>query len=104
MSKEYDKLNLELSRAGVLPHVFMGKTGKPIDTLVNTKLSSKPYLDILLRYIEILEGNEQEMVIRAVWERRNKEVLPVLEKVLETQETPEHVQWVLKEAIKTIRR
>lgn len=81
---EYDKLNIELSDAGIPDHDFMGKKGKPIETLVNTKISAKPFKKILIKYLDMLKGNELLMIIRALSEKGIRDVAPKLIKIFNT--------------------
>jgi HEAT repeat protein len=102
---DYDKLNNELRQAGVPDHEFMFEKTDPMDTLVNTNMSSRPFSEILLKYLSILTGNEQEMVVRVLAEKENKEAIPFLEKILADREsTPDHVIWATEFALKRIKR
>lgn len=101
---DYDRLNNELRQAGVPQHEFMLEKTDPIDTLVNTNMSSRPYLDILLNYLPRLKGNEQSMVMRAIAEKENKEAIPFLEKILADQKKANLNTWVTEFALKRIKR
>jgi hypothetical protein len=102
---DYDRLNNELRQAGVPDREFMLEKTDPIDTLVNTNMSSRPFLEILLKYLPRLTGNEQEMVIRALAEKENKGAIPFLEKILADREKiPIHVIWATEFALKRIKK
>jgi HEAT repeat protein len=101
--KVYDRLNKELKVAGVPDHVYMGRIGEPIDTLVNTKTSSYPYLNTLIGFLDKLSGNELEMVVRALTEKKNKEAVPYLLKIYErNNELSENNLWAVGNALYTI--
>lgn len=100
---EYENLNKELSDAGVPDHVFMGQQGAPIDTLVNTNTSSHPYEDILIDYLHKLSGNELEMVVRTLTEKKNKKAAPYLLKIFQRRDgLSEHNLWAVGNALYTI--
>ena len=100
---EYENLNRELREAGVPDHVFMGQEGSPMDTLVNTKTSSHPYQGILIDYLHKLSGNELEMVVRALTEKKNKKAAPYLLKIFQRRdELSEHNLWAVGNALYTI--
>ncbi len=102
---EYDKLNIELRKAGVPDQIFMGNRGEPIDTLVNTKTSSYPYLDLLISYLPKLskDGNRQEMVVRALTEKKNKKAATHLIKIFKNRGgLTEHNLWAVGNALYTI--
>ncbi len=102
MSK-YEELNRELSNSGLPKYVEMGEEGDPIDTLVNTKTSSKPYLSILLKYIPLLEGNEKEMVVRALSEKACSEAVPHLLEIMRRPDNyPELLLWAVGNALSII--
>lgn len=75
---EYQKLNIELSNLGVPDYEFHKEIGLPIEALVNTKASSKPYVDTLLEYLPKVDGNEKEMIVRALSEKGIKRAVPHL--------------------------
>ena len=100
---EYENLNRELRDAGVPDYVFMGQEGSPIDTLANTKTSSHPYQDILIDYLHKLSGNELEMVVRALTEKKNKKAAPYLLKIFQRRDgLSEHILWAVGNALYTI--
>lgn len=100
---EYDKLNNELKNAGVPDSTFLGEIRTPIDTLVNSRLSSKPYVDILLKYINRLDDNQQEMVIRALTEKGLKNVAFVLIDLLKkSNPLTNYCLWSIGNALYTI--
>ena len=100
---DYEQLNIELKRAGVPDYEFMGEKGMPIDTLVNTGTSSKPYLSILLHFLPRLSGNEKEMVVRALTEKGNKEAVPFLLEIFKRPDgLSEHSLWAVGNALYTI--
>ncbi|MDC6364112.1 MULTISPECIES: HEAT repeat domain-containing protein [Flavobacteriaceae] len=78
MSPEYQELNKELEKLGLPNHEFINFSGVPIDTLVNTRISSKPYVEILLKYLPEVQENEKEMIVRALSEKGIKKVAPFL--------------------------
>lgn len=99
---EYDKLNNELKNAGVPDSTFLGEIRTPIDTLVNSRLSSKPYVDILLKYISKLHDNEQEMVVRALTEKGLKDIAFVLIDLLKKSNSSNYRLWTIGNALYTI--
>lgn len=99
---EYDKLNNELKNAGVPDSTFLGEIRTPIGTLVNSRLSSKPYVDILLKYISKLHDNEQEMVVRALTEKGLKDVAFVLIDLLKKSNSSNYRLWTIGNALYTI--
>ena len=84
--KNFESLNRELLEAGLKTQTFLNEEMSPISTLVNTKTSSKPYKEILIEYLDILKGNELEMVIRALTEKGMKDVAPLLITILNNSE------------------
>lgn len=70
----YEKLNIELIKAGVKTEKSLTEDFDAVCTLVNTKSSAKPYQEILLSYLDKVNGNEQEMIVRALTEKGLKEV------------------------------
>lgn len=97
---EYEKLNSELSEAGVPNHVFMGEIEPPINTLVNTKFSSQPYQGILIKYLPVLSKMQLEMVVRALSEKGNKEAVPHLLKLFDRRsELSENNFWAVGNAL-----
>jgi HEAT repeat protein len=99
----YDDLNNELKHAGVPEWEFMGQRGDPIDTLVNTKTSSHPYLEILIKYLPHLKGMELQMVVRSLTEKRNKKAsIPLLSIFKDRNELNEHTLWAVGNALYTI--
>lgn len=100
---EYEKLNKELREAGVPDFVIMGEVKEPIDTLVNTNTSSYPYIEILAKYLSRLSGNSQEMVVRALSEKKNKKVAPnLLSLFLKRDGLTEHHLWAVGNALYVI--
>ena len=83
---EYQTLNYELEVLGVPKGEFMGEVFDPVTTLVNSKTSSKPYLSLLLKYLEKTSGSEKEMIIRALSEKGNSEAVPYLVKMFNESE------------------
>lgn len=99
----YKKLNNELRQVGVPDFKFMEEIGGPVDSLVNTKLSSRPYIDILIKYLPKLSGNELEMVIRALSEKGNTKALPAIKDIInKSDKHGEIILWVAENAIKSI--
>jgi HEAT repeat protein len=81
-SSAFDELNKELFRAGV-PSNYKTKNSdtqalSPIDALVNGPFSSKPYVDIILRYAPLLELSEKCFIVRALSEKGNTRAVPFL--------------------------
>lgn len=101
--KNFESLNSELLEAGLGVQSFLNKEMSPISTLVNTKTSSKPYKEILIEYLDILKGSELEMVIRALSEKRMKDVSAKLIKILNnTEDYPNLSLWAVGNAINII--
>ncbi len=101
--KTYASLNKQLKEAGQKMQTFKDDTLSPIDVLVNTKTSSKPFKDILINHIDILEGNELEMVIRALTEKGIKGVSLMLIEILNHPENYPNLElWTVGNAIRVI--
>jgi hypothetical protein len=101
----YDKLNEELRQAGVPEYKFMEEIGQPIDSLVNSKLSSRPYIEIILKYLPSLSGNELEMAIRALSEKGNTKALPAINDIIKNSDNySDVIIWVAENAVKRIRK
>lgn len=101
--KNFESLNRELLEAGLKTQTFLNEEMSPISTLVNTKTSSKLYKEILIEYLDILKGNELEMVIRALSEKGMKDVAPLLIKILNNSENyPNLNLWAVGNAISII--
>ncbi|MDC7997699.1 HEAT repeat domain-containing protein [Gilvibacter sediminis] len=83
---EYQTLNYELEVLGLPKGEFMGEVFDPVTTLVNSKTSSKPYLSLLLKYLEKTSGSEKEMIIRALSEKGNTKAVPYLVKMFDESE------------------
>lgn len=99
----YDDLNNELRNAGVPEWEFMGQKGDPIDTLVNTKTSSHPYLEILIKYLPHFKGMELQMVVRALTEKCNKKAsIHLLSIFKNANELNEHTLWAVGNALYVI--
>ena len=71
----YKQLNDELKKHGINEMKAFGEILEPVAILVNSKISSKPYTDILIKYLEKLSGNQAEMVVRALTEKGNKKAV-----------------------------
>lgn len=74
----YKELNAELKKHGLEDIDAFGETYGPVTRLVNSELSSMPYVKILIKYLGKLNRNESEMVVRALTEKGNEEAVPVL--------------------------
>lgn len=79
---KYEELNTLLQDLGLSAHETNGVAWTPIDILVNTNVSVNTYTKTLLEYLPVLKGNEQEMVVRALTEKGNKEAMPHFLKLL----------------------
>jgi len=99
----YDELNKELTEAGVPQRIFMGKPMESIDVLVNTEVSSKPYKDILLSYLDRLSGNSCEMVVRALTEKDNKDISERLVKLFDRKDLSTNSLWAVGNALNVIK-
>jgi len=99
---QYKKLNKDLFNLGVPNNENVGIIGNSIDTLVNTKLSSKPYIDILIEYLPNLDGNELEMVIRAISEKGNRKASPYLIELFKNSKINNSVRWTVGNALNII--
>lgn len=92
MKNIWQELNKELAKNGA-PNNYLGLNNEsmvPVNALVNGPYSSKPFIDILLKYAPKLQGNELEMVIRALTEKGNKKAVSFLLSMFES-ENPLHV-------------
>ncbi len=97
---EYQKLNIKLSNEGVPSYKFLEEIGQPIDTLVNSRVSSKAYVDTLLEFLPKVEGNEKEMIVRALSEKGIKKAVPFLiEMFHEADNYSELFLWVVGNAL-----
>lgn len=99
----WKKLNEELKQAGVPQRTFMNESMEPVKTLVNSDVSSEPYKNILLNYLNKLSGNECEMVVRALTERSNKEIASELIPLFERSDLSEMNLWAVGNALNTIK-
>ena len=100
---EYQNLNNILNKLGIPNYEFLGEKGVPIDTLVNSKMSSKPYVDILLKFLPKLVGNEQEMIVRALSEKGNKKATQPLIQMFNTpNKYSEILLWTIGNALSKI--
>lgn len=101
--KSYRTLNNELQSAGI-DNKAIGRTDlEPCEVLVNTKISAKPFREILISYLSILKGNELEMVIRALSEKGMKDVSWRLVSILKNEkEFPDLDLWTVGNAISII--
>jgi len=100
---KYDELNNELINAGLSCGEFMNEKMNPVETLVNTKLSAKPFRLILLKYIHSLFGKELEMVIRALSEKDMKEVSSKIIKLYNKENESKNLDlWTLGNALSII--
>ncbi len=100
---EFQKLNLELRDHGVPAYQFFQEEGLPIDTLVNRKISSKPYIEILLRYFPIVQENEKEMIVRALSEKGLNKAVPLLIEIFKnSMEYSELFLWTVSNALSII--
>lgn len=103
MSPEYQELNRELEKLGLPNHEFVSFDGVPIDTLANTGISSKPYVGILLKYLPKVEGNEKEMIVRALSEKGIKKAAPLLVQMFhEYKKYSELFLWAVGNALSEI--
>ncbi|WP_299531231.1 hypothetical protein [Ulvibacterium sp.] len=100
MSPEYQKLNEELGELGIPNHEFGSFTGVPIDSLVNSKISSKPYVDVLLKYLPKVEYREKDMIVRALSEKGIKRAAPYLTQMFrESDNYSESFLWSVGNAL-----
>ncbi|WP_157716548.1 HEAT repeat domain-containing protein [Roseivirga ehrenbergii] len=99
----WEKLNEELKQAGVPQRTFMNEPMEPVDTLVNTDISSKPFNNILLNYLSKLSGNECEMVVRALTEKSNKEISSELIPLFDRTDLSEGNLWAVGHALNIIK-
>lgn len=99
----FDLLNIELKETGSKNQSFFEKALDPISTLLNSKVSAKPYKEILVKYLDILQGNELGMVIRALSEKGLVDVSSRLIKILFSKYNyPNLNLWVVGNAINII--
>lgn len=99
----YDKLNIELRNAGVPEYEFMGEKLDPISTLVNARISAKPFREILIKYLSLLNANELGMVVRALSEKGMKDVSQRLINIFNSHEDyPKLNLWTVGNAISII--
>ena len=101
--KNIKSLNTELIKAGLEVQTYMDEELSPIETLVNSKLSAKPFQDILIKYLDILKGKELEMVVRAFSEKGIKNVSSRLVRIFYNKEKyPNLDLWTVGNAISVI--
>lgn len=74
----------------------------PVATLVNSKVSAKPYVAPLLNALPRLRGNEQEMVVRALSERGMPNAGPPLVALMKASENSASA-WAIGNALAEIR-
>lgn len=74
----FKELHTELNKHGIEDIEAFDETFGPVTRLVNSELSSKPYVDILTKYLGKLKRNEAGMVVRALTEKGNKKAVPAL--------------------------
>lgn len=79
----YDQLNDELRKAGVEnARNSLGYRIDPIEAVVKSTDSCKPFVEILMKYLKILRGSEREMVVRALTQKRLKNVAAELVNIM----------------------
>ena len=100
MTNAYKELNSELKNCGVGDIDFLENKAGPLTRLVNTELSSKPYVDILIKYLGRLKKNETDMVVRALTEKGNKKATSALLDLFRNQ--PDIELWAVGNALYTI--
>jgi HEAT repeat protein len=101
--REFEKLNTELKNLGLKSGHFLEASLSPIETLVNSNVSAKPYLRILISYLPKLTGKEQEMVVRALSEKGMNMASLELFKLLETSKVGnDNNFWAICNAISII--
>ncbi|QCK15571.1 HEAT repeat domain-containing protein [Mangrovivirga cuniculi] len=94
-----ESLNIELKNKGLIQTRNMD----PLEVLVNTNVSSKPYQTILIEFIDLLSGNELEMVIRALPEKGIKGVSKKLIDILNNSNNyPNLDLWTVGNALNII--
>ena len=108
-SREYEALEDALVSAGVPTDWSRDANGAvvggqgPVAVLVNTRLSARPYVQLLLDALPKLSGMELEMVVRALSERGMPGVAPVLASMMADAGASTSVGWALGNALATIR-
>lgn len=99
----WEEMNQVLKLSGVPERTFMGEPMEPIDVLVNSKVSSAPYKETLLKYLDKLSGTECEMVVRALTEKTNKDIATSLIPLFERTDLSEHNLWAVGNALNVIK-
>ena len=97
--KNNNTLNNELIEAGIIPAKKFESNLSAIETIVNTKISVKPYVEIIIPYLDLLSGKDLEFVIRALTEKGLKNVSKKLISIYRSNQTN---KWVLGNAIGVI--
>jgi len=96
----YDQLNAELRKSGVCNNDLFDKRLNPVEFLTNSKISSKPFTEILLKYLPLLNGNERDMVIRALTEKGNDKAVPYLLEIANNPKEKDELQlWTVCNAL-----
>lgn len=96
----YKELNTELKNHGIKDIDILGETYGPVTRLVNSNMSSKLYVDILIKYLGKLNRNETDMVVRALTEKGNKKAVPALLNLFKSGNDVE--LWAVANALYTI--
>ena len=77
----------------------------PVDAIVNTRVSAKPYVDLLLAALPALAGTEREVVVRALSERgipKAATVLAAMMSSLAGARSEEGAAWAIGNALASI--
>jgi HEAT repeat protein len=106
---EYQQLLQDLIKAGAPTSTareikgFKFEYENPIDILVNTAASCRPYKEILIKYLPILKGNELNMVIRALTEKGLVEASHDLLRIFEERSDEDGIDlWAVGNALYVI--
>ena len=96
-------LNRELADAGAsTDYIHLGTLLSPLDALVNGSFSSKPYLNILIKYLAIDDSNTKEFIARALTEKGNREASRPLLKLFSDPSMSEDNLWAVGNALYVI--
>jgi hypothetical protein len=105
-SSEYAALEAGLVDLGVPASASKGplEIDGPIEVLVNTRYSALPYEDLLVDALPTLRGNELQMVVRALTERRMKRAGSALAQLMASEEHrgENGLLWAIGNALNTI--
>ena len=99
-----DDLEEELASAGVpINYEHLGEALFPLDALINGPFSSKPYVNILLKYLATVDDEAKESIARALTENGNTKATEALLALFNPHTTMTELQlWAVGNALSVI--